>query len=116
MEKLEILYGVQGNGISFGLRNRDIKILKELFPDSQPPKGIFVEYDMKNNFEKYHAQLERYIFPALLGLANETDLKTIKKVVFIKTPEYITTYTIEQNDEQKIQPVSRQVGAVSSYV
>lgn len=28
MEKLEILYGVQGNGISFGLRNRDVKIFK----------------------------------------------------------------------------------------
>lgn len=71
---------------------------------------------MKNNFEKYHAQLERYIFPALLGLANEADLKTIKKVEFIKTPEYIITYTIEQNDEQKIQSLSRQVRATGSYV
>jgi hypothetical protein len=112
MEKLVIHYGIQGNGMKFGLTVRNFKIIKELFPDAQPAKGVFVEYDMRTNFAQYHPHLERYVFPALLGLANEADLKKIKHIEFVKTPEMIVTHTIDQTTpseiyEQEVQSVSR---------
>jgi hypothetical protein len=110
MEKLTIHYGIQGNGMKFGLTVRNYNLIKAIFPDAQPAKGVFVEYDMKTNFAQYHPHLERYVFPALLGLANEADLKKIKRVEFIKTPEMIVTHTIEQNQnvyEQEVQSLSR---------
>ena len=98
--------------MKFGLTVRNFNTIKALFPDAQPAKGVFVEYDIRSNFAQYHPHLERYIFPALLGLANEADLKKIKRIEFVKTPEMIVTHTIEQNStsqiyEQEVQSVSR---------
>jgi hypothetical protein len=110
MKKLNIYYGVQGNGIRFGLNIDDYSTLKQLFPDAQPAKGLFVEYDMKTNFAEYHPHLERYVFPALLGLNKEGDFKGFEQIQFIKTPEMKLTYTIELNhssNDQKIQSLSR---------
>jgi hypothetical protein len=97
MDKITIHYGVQGNGISFGLTYEDYKSVKQQFPDAQPSKGVFVEYDMRSNFAKYRPQLERYVFPALVGVLDEAALKHFKRVEFVKTPEMIVTYIIEQN-------------------
>lgn len=97
MKYLTIHYGVQGNGIKFGLTLRNYNAIKIAFPNAQPAKGLFVEYDMRTNFENYHPHLEKYIFPALLGLANEADLKQFHKIDFVKTPEMTITFTIEQN-------------------
>ena len=119
MEKIQIYYGVQGDGMTFGLLPSAQRAIKKMFPDSQPPKSIFVVYDWRVDFANYHAHLEKYIFPALMGLINENDLKQFKTIEFVKTPEEVVTYTIEQNnnqDEQKIQPLSRQSGAVLDYV
>ena len=105
MNKVKILYGVQGNGMTFGLDLNFYFWLKEHYPDAQPARRIFVEFDIKSNFETYHTNLENYIFPALMGLPNHEDLKKVKKIEFVKTPEMKVTYTIEQNNEQKVQPV-----------
>ncbi len=106
MEKLKIYYGVQGNGIVFGFMPSDYDIFKQYFPDAKPAKRIFVEYDIKSNFEQYHAQLENYIFPALVGLSDFKDLRKIKSVDFIKTPEYEITYTINQKNDKEVQSLS----------
>lgn len=103
MEKIKILYGIQGNGMTFGLDLKFYFWLKEHYPNAQPARRIFVEFDMKSNFADYHANLENYIFPALMGLPNSEDLKKIKKIEFVKTPEMKVTYTIEQNYEQEKQ-------------
>ena len=118
MEKIQIYYGVQGDGMTFGLRPNDYLTIKERFPDAQPPDSIFVVYDVKTDFAKYHANLERYIFPALMGFLNEQDLKQFKKVEFVKTPDMKVTFTIEQNeqDEQEKKSISRQSGAIRNYV
>ena len=118
MEKIQIYYGVQGDGMTFGLRPNDYLTIKERFPDAQPPDSIFVVYDVKTDFAKYHANLERYIFPALMGFLNEQDLKQFKKVEFVKTPDMKVTFTIEQNeqDEQEKKSISRQSGAIRHYV
>ena len=120
MEKLQIEYGVQGDGMTFGLRSSDQRAVQKMFPDAQQPESIFVVYDWRVDFVKYHANLEKYIFPALMGLKNDEDLKKIKKIEFIKMPERKVTFTIEQNqneqNDQEIQPIPRKSGAVLHYV
>ena len=118
MEKIQIEYGVQGDGMTFGLRMSDARSIKKMFPDSQPPDSIFVIYDWRVDFANYHGNLEKYIFPALMGLKNDDDLKQFKTIEFVKTPEEVVTYTIEQNNqnEQEIQPISRQSRPVLDYV
>lgn len=103
METLQIQYGVQGNGMTFTLGWSGYRLVKELFPNAQPAKRIFVEYDMKTDFEHNHAHLEKYVFPALLGFPDEKELKKIKTIEFVKTPGFIVTHTIKQNYEQEIQ-------------
>jgi hypothetical protein len=100
MEKLRIYYRFKGNGIIFGSAASDYDLLKKNFPTSQPAKSVFVEYDIKSDFRKYHAQLENYIFPALAGFQKAEDLKNIKKVDFILTPEFTVTYTINNHEPQ----------------
>lgn len=111
MDTLTIHYGIQGNGIRFGLSYDDYKMLKAQFPNAQPSKGVFVEYDMRSNFAEYHPHLENYIFPALVGMSDTADLKQFRRVDFVQTPEMVITYTIEQNNhtpyEQEIQSLSR---------
>ena len=108
MEKITIYYGIQGNGMSFGLAEKHYKAIKEHFPNAQPAKGVFISYDIRTNFADYHPHLERYVFPALVGVADDADLKKFGHIEFIKTPEMIVTYTIEQNQnqhDQKVQPI-----------
>ena len=100
MEKIRIFYGIQGNGVSFGLALGDYNAIKARFPDAQPSKGVFVEYDFRTNFADYRPHLERYVFPALVGLANEADLKQFERIEFVKTPGLTVTYVIEQNKKQ----------------
>lgn len=110
MEKITIYYSSQGNGMSFRMDLDNYKAIKAQFSDAQPAKGVFVEYDFRTNFADYHPHLERYVFPALVGLANSADLDAIRRIEFVKMPGQILTYTIEQNkkqyqDEQKEQLV-----------
>jgi hypothetical protein len=109
MDKITIHYGIQGNGISFGLTYTDYQNIKKVFPTAQPSQGVFVEYDMRSDFKTNRPLLERYVFPALVGVMNDADLKQFKHIEFMKTPEMEVTYIIEQNqqDESKVQSVSR---------
>ena len=100
MEKIRIYYGIQGNGMAFRMAVSDYKAIKAQFPDAQPAKGVFVEYDFRANFADYHPHLERYVFPALVGVANEADLKKFERIEFFRTPGITLTYTIEQNKKQ----------------
>ena len=110
MDKLTIHYGVQGNGINFGLRYDHYKMVKAMFPNAQPSKGVFVQYDFRVDFEHHRPQLERIVFPTLVGTFDDADLKQFKHIEFVKTPEMIVTYVIDQTTSQydsQIQSVSR---------
>ena len=100
MEKIRIYYSTQGNGLTFRMDLDDYKAIKAQFSDAQPAKGVFVEYDFRTNFADYHPHLERYVFPALVGLANPTDAEKIERIDFIKMPGQTLTFTIEQNKKQ----------------
>ena len=102
MDTLTIHYGIQSNGISFGLTYTDYNMLKTLFPHAQPAKGFFVEYDRKSTFKVYRPQLERYVVPVLVGMMDEKDLKQFKRIEFVKTPEMQVTYVIEPNDSKNL--------------
>ena len=83
--------------------------LKTAFPNAQPAKGVFVEYDIHSDFEHYRPQLEKYVYSALFGFKEDNDIKKIELIQFIKMPDNIVTYTIEQNfskNEQNLQLVS----------
>jgi hypothetical protein len=105
MEKIRINYGVQGNGMTFELNINDYKEIKQLYPNAQPAKSIFVQYDMRSNFAEYHPQLEKYVYPALVGFANDEDFKKIKQIEF--SYGHKVTYVIENNYEQKAESLSR---------
>ncbi len=110
MDTLTIHYGIQGNGVSFRLTYEDYNKLKKLYPEAQPSKGVFVEYDMRSDFKLHRPQLERYVFPTLVGMFDEDMLKNFKHIEFIKTPEMQVTYIIEQTSPQydsQIQSLSR---------
>ena len=94
MDKLRIYYRFKGNGISFVVKPSDYDILKATFQEAQPAMSVFIEYDRSSGFQNYHAQLENYIFPALVGFPKQDDLKKIKTVEFIVTPKFEVTYTI----------------------
>ena len=100
MKKIKIYYGTQGNGMTFRMALGDYDAIKAQFPDAQPAKRVFVEYDFRTNFADYHPHLERYVFPALVGLANAADLEKIERIEFVETPELKVTYIIEQNKKQ----------------
>lgn len=109
MKRIRIQYSIQGNGINFRIQKGDYLALKEAYPKAQPAKGLFIEYDIRSNFESYRPQLERYVCPTLLGFNDENDIKQIELIEFRKMPENIVTYTIEQNitqNEQTLQLVS----------
>lgn len=105
MEKIRIDYGIQGNGMVFELHLRDYEEIKRSYQDAQPAKSIFVQYDMRTNFAEYHPQLEKYVYPALVGFAKDEDFKKVKTIEFLYKNK--VTYTIENNYEQKAEPLSR---------
>lgn len=110
MDKLTIHYGIQGNGISYGLTYSDYNAVKKLLPHAQPSKGVFVEYDFRSDFKTHRPELERYVFPTLVGTYDEEELKQFKRIEFVKTPEMKVTYIIDQTTPQhdsKVQSVSR---------
>jgi len=86
METIKINVNKQMDGYSFSVTPSVRKLIKSLSPNSHPANGIFVAYDTKSDFEHYVGKLENYIYPALLGIDNQDELKkAVNKVLFIDT-------------------------------
>lgn len=74
------------DGYTFSITPSLRQMIIHWFPNSHPANRIFVAYDTNSNFEGYYGKLESYIYPALLGIENQTDMKThIKEIQFIDT-------------------------------
>ena len=73
------------DGYSFSSSPSIRDFIQRLFPNAHPANNIFVAYDTKSDFEIYYGKLENYIFPALLGVENENDLKKIDEIQFVDT-------------------------------
>lgn len=85
MNAIKINVNKQMDGYSFSITPSIRDFIKRLFPDAHPANNIFVGYDTKSDFEIYYGRLENYIFPALLGVDNENDLKKIDEIQFVDT-------------------------------
>ena len=84
MEAIRINVNKQMDGYTFSigptLRNR----IKSWSPNFRPARIIFVEYDVKSDFELYAGKLENYIYPILLGIDDKKDLENkVNEIHFI---------------------------------
>ena len=86
MEAIKINVNKQMDGYSFSITPTIRTLIKTLFPNSHPANGIFVAYDTKSDFEQYVGKLENYIYPALFGIGDSSELnKKVNKIFFIDT-------------------------------
>jgi hypothetical protein len=86
MEAIRINVNKQMDGYSFSIAPSIRALIKSLFPDSHPANNIFVAYDTKSDFEQYYGRLESYIYPALLGVDSQNELKKkVDEILFIDT-------------------------------
>ena len=74
------------DGYTFSITPSIRQMIKNWFPNSYPANNIFVAYDTKSDFEVYYGKLETYIYPALLGVDNQNELrKKVDEIQFIDT-------------------------------
>lgn len=85
MREIKINVNRQMDGYTFSISPSIRQFIKQHFPNSHPANKIYVDYDTRSNFEAQIGILENYIFPALLGIDNEEDLKQIGRIDFIDT-------------------------------
>jgi hypothetical protein len=83
MTSFKIYVSKQLDGYSFTLLPSVKESILKKFPDANPANNIFVTYDLKNDYSIQYGKLERYIFPALLGLNVNDDLEEIDKLEFV---------------------------------
>lgn len=87
------------DGYSFSITPSIRELIKTLFPNAHPANNIFVGYDTKSNFEVYAGKLENFIYPALLGVDNESDLKKLE-INFIDTQTGNVLHKVTPRDEK----------------
>lgn len=86
MEAIKISVNKQMDGYSFSIAPSIRQLIKSWFPNAYPANNIFVAYDTKSDFELYYGKLEGYIYPALLGVDNQNDLKEkVDEIQFVDT-------------------------------
>lgn len=84
MEAIKINVNKQMDGYTFSIAPSIRQLIKSLFPTAHPANYIFVGFDTKSNFEDYYVKLESYIYPALLGIDNQSELnKEINEILFV---------------------------------
>ncbi len=86
MEAIKISVNKQMDGYTFSIAPSIREKLRSWFPNSHPANNIFVSYDLKSDFEVYYGKLETFIYPALLGVDNLSDLiEKINEISFVDT-------------------------------
>lgn len=82
METIDIHVNRQMDGVTFSLTPSSRKALKNQYPDAKEVGGLFVKYGVKEDFESFYGNIEKYVLPILLGL-DEKDIQYIEEVNFI---------------------------------
>ncbi|MFN8395107.1 MAG: hypothetical protein U0176_10700 [Bacteroidia bacterium] len=95
MHTVEVLVNRQVNGYNFVLLPSIRELIKRLVPNAQPANNIFVGYDLKTPFDQNLSKVEAYIYPALLGVENREDLKSIGTINFIDTQTQSLLHSIQ---------------------
>ncbi len=97
MDAIKINVNKQMDGYSFSITPSIREIIKNLIPNAHPANNIFVGYDIKSDFENYYSKLENYIFPALLGIDDNSDLKKIDEIQFVDTQTGNLLHKVKSN-------------------
>ena len=100
MTRLKISVNKQLDGYSFSIAPSIREFIKKLFPNAHPANNIFVAYDTKSDFDLYYDKLENYIFPALLGINKDHDLKKIDEIEFVDSQTGKTLHKVAPHDEK----------------
>jgi hypothetical protein len=100
MNSLKISVNKQLDGYSFSIAPSIREFIKKEFPNAYPANNIFVAYDTKSDFGLYYEKLENYIFPALLGIDNENDLKKIDEIEFVDSQTGNILHKVIPHDEK----------------
>jgi hypothetical protein len=100
MSAIKINVSKQMDGYSFSITPTIREFIKKLFPNARPANNIFVGYDTKSDFEIYVGKLESQIYPALLGMENDSDLNQLGEIQFIDTQTGIVLHKVTRSDEK----------------
>jgi hypothetical protein len=100
MTAIKINVNKQMDGYSFSITPTIRDFIKRLFPSAHPANNIFVSYDTKSDFEIYAGRLENYIYPALLGVDNSSDLDKLGEILFIDTQTGNVLHKVTPRDEK----------------
>ncbi|MFN3852692.1 MAG: hypothetical protein ACK4NY_24905 [Spirosomataceae bacterium] len=100
MEAIKINVNKQMDGYSFSITPSIRSVIKKMFPNSRPANNIFVGYDTKSEFEIYLGRLENYIYPALLGVENSSDLKKLDEILFVDSQTGNILHKLTPRDEK----------------
>lgn len=100
MTAIKINVNKQMDGYSFSITPTIRDFIKKLFPNAHPANNIFVGYDTKSDFELYVGRLESYIYPALLGVDNNSDLEKLDEILFIDTQTGNILHKVTPRDEK----------------
>lgn len=100
MTAIKINVNKQMDGYAFSITPTVRDLIKKLFPNAHPANNIFVGYDTKSDFEVYVGQLENYIYPALLGVDNNSDLDKLDEILFIDTQTGNILHKVTPRDEK----------------
>ena len=100
MNAIRINVNKQIDGYSFSITPSIRDFIKKLFPNAHPANNIFVGYDTKSDFEIYVGQLENHIYPALLGVDNNSDLKKLDEIQFIDIQTGSVLHKVTLRDEK----------------
>ena len=86
MEAIKINVNKQLDGFNFSLAPSIRDLIRRLFPNARPANNIFVRYDTKSGFDNNYSKIEPFIYPALLGVENQSDLKQkVAEILFVDT-------------------------------
>jgi hypothetical protein len=99
MNAIKINVNKQIDGYTFSISPSIRDLIKSLYPNAHPANNIFVGYDTKSDFDLYVSKLENHIYPALIGVDNDKDLKLIDEIIFIDTLTGNILHKLTPSDE-----------------
>ena len=83
MNSIRIHVNINAGGFVFSTTPSIREAIVKLFPYALPANTISVNYDYESGFEANYNSIRHFVYPALLGIRDENELKKIDEVVFV---------------------------------
>lgn len=101
MESIKIYVSKNMEGYSFRILPSTRKLIKDLIQNSKPAVGIYISYEIKSDFESFYPNIENQIYPALLGIKEQSDLLgKFNSIEFIDTSNNQIIHKLSLNEEE----------------